>query len=99
MFGIFAKHIDFSGVISQGAHTGLSTLTNLGPMRIIRLHLHDGPMWASPKVSASLHMDSTDYIRQYMLHYVPFVLAGKFFIEKSPHRRRKERSQTHMIIF
>ena len=33
--GIFAKYIDFFGVISQGAHTGLSTLTKVGPMRII----------------------------------------------------------------
>ena len=37
-------------------------------MRIIRLHLHDGPMWALPKVSAYLHMDSTDYFEQCMLH-------------------------------
>ena len=29
-------------------------------------------MWASPNVSAYLHVDSTDYIVQYMLHYVPF---------------------------
>ena len=27
-------------------------------------------MWASPNVSAYLHVDSTDYIVQYMLHYV-----------------------------
>ena len=33
--GIFAKYIDFFGVISQGAHMGLSTLTKLGPMHII----------------------------------------------------------------
>ena len=39
-------------------------------MHIIRLHLHDGPMWALPKVSAYLHMDSTDYIATYVLHYV-----------------------------
>jgi hypothetical protein len=39
-------------------------------MRIMRLHLHDGPMWASPKVSAYLHVGSTDYFGQYMLHYV-----------------------------
>ena len=25
-------------------------------------------MWASPNVSAYLHVDSTDYIVQYMLH-------------------------------
>jgi hypothetical protein len=37
-------------------------------MRIIRLHSHDGPMWALPKVSAYLHMDSTDYFEQCMLH-------------------------------
>ena len=28
------------------------------------------PMWALPKVSANLHMDSTDYITTYVLHYV-----------------------------
>ena len=31
---------------------------------------HDGPMWALPKVSAYLHIDSTDYIATYVLHYV-----------------------------
>ena len=56
------------GIISQGAHTGLCTLRNCGPMHIIRPHLHDGPMWALPKVSAYLHMDSTDYFEQCMLH-------------------------------
>ena len=35
MLSIFAKYIDFFGIISQGAHMGLSTLTKLGPMRII----------------------------------------------------------------
>jgi hypothetical protein len=29
-------------------------------------------MWALPKVSAYLHMDSTDYIATYVLHYVNF---------------------------
>ena len=38
----------------------------------MRQHLHDGPIWALPKISAYLHVDSTDYFEQYMLHYVSY---------------------------
>ena len=37
----------------------------------MRQYLHDRPIWASPNISAYLHVDSTDYFEQYMLHYVP----------------------------
>jgi hypothetical protein len=43
-------------------------------MRIMRLHLHDGPTWASPKVSAYLHVGSTDYFGRYMLHGLLYLL-------------------------
>jgi hypothetical protein len=49
-------------------------------MRIIRLDLHDGPMWALPKVSTYLHMDSTDYFEQCMLHgLLPQAVSGVMF--------------------
>ena len=40
----------------------------MGPTHIMQQHLHDGPIWASPKISAYLHVDSTNYFKQYMLH-------------------------------
>jgi hypothetical protein len=47
---------------------GSSTLTKYGPIHIMQQHLHDGPIWALPKILAYLHVDSTNYFKQYMLH-------------------------------
>ena len=45
-------------------------------------------MWASPNVSAYLHVDSTDYIVQYMLHGLTSKSEAR---ERSRPRARQER--------
>ena len=53
----------------MGPH-GIVHIKNLGPMRIIRPYIHDGPMWALPKCSAYLHVGFIEYIVTNVLHYV-----------------------------
>ena len=40
-------------------------------------------MWASPNVSAYLHVDSTDYIVQYMLHGLGGPCTGTCILEQT----------------